>query len=524
VHEEDAEGPTVSLLFPGGAGRADTRDEPAAGAGRPPTYLADLNLDQVVTGILRRRNAPGLAALFHRRERDPEVITYRHEVFRDLEDDRLEEAVDRFATAMRRVHRLRDRARSTEHVHERASWLLDSARTYVAAVRRLDEALDERPVTARALRSFRDHLAAHVRSDPFDELAAETTSLTDDLAQVRYALHLGDDRITVTRDEDEVDYGQQVAATFERFRQRTRPPAADRRPQPGPMNDVEAQILDHVGRLYPDRFAALTGFAERHADPLDPTVVEVAREAGFYLAYREYTAPLRRAGLPFCYPELTDVSEDLVVEGAFDLALAHSLATRGTAVVCNDVELRGPERILVVSGANQGGKTTFARTVGQLHHLAALGCPVPGRAAQLALPDHLFTHFAHEERLEDRRGRLQDDLLRIHGILEQATSDSLVILNELFSSTTLVDARTLGTRVIGALTELGARCVYVTFVDELATLGETVVSMVASVHPDDPAVRTYEVVRRPADGRAYARALAEKHQLTYEELLTRVRP
>jgi DNA mismatch repair protein MutS len=523
VHEEAAERSTVSLLFPVGTGRAATRDDPTAGSGRPPTYLADLNLDQVVTGILRRRNAPGLIALFQRRETDPEVIAYRHEVFRDLEDDRLEEAVDRFSTAMRRIHRRRDRARSTEHVHERASWLLDSARTYVAAVHRLDEALDQRPLTARALRSFRDHLAAHVRSAAFEELADETASLSDELAQVRYALHLADDRITVTRDEDEVDYGRQVAATFERFRQWTRPPAVDRPPQPGPMNDVEAQILDHVGRLYPDRFAALTRFAERHADPLDPTVVEVAREAEFYLAYREYTAPLRRAGLPFCYPQLTDDSEDLAVEATFDLALAHSLATRGSTVVCNDVELRGSERILVVSGANQGGKTTYARTVGQVHHLAALGCPVPGRAAQLSLPDHVFTHFAHEERLEDRQGRLQDDLLRIHAILEQATSDSLVILNELFSSTTLVDARTLGTRVIGALRKRGARCVPVIFANALATLGDAVVSMVATVHPDDPAVRTYEVVRRQADGRAYARALAEKHRLTYDTLLTRVR-
>jgi DNA mismatch repair protein MutS len=512
----------VSLLFPAGA-RSPSADGQVPDVERPPAHLADLNLDQVVTGLLRTRDAPGLRALFHHRETDPDVIAYRHEVFRDLEDGRLGEAVERFATAMRRVHRRRDRAGSTEHAHERASWLLDGARTYVAAVRRLEAALHARPVAARALRSLRDHLAALVRSAAFDELADDTAALTDELAQVRYALHLAVDRITVTRDEDEVDYGQQVAATFGRFRRGTRPAAADRTPQPAPMNHVEAQILDHVARLHPDRFTALARYAERHADPLDPTVVDAARAAEFYLAYREYIAPLRRAGLPFCYPQLTDGSGHLVVESAFDLALAHTLATRGGRVVCNDVELRGAERILVVSGANQGGKTTFARTVGQLHHLAALGCPVPGRAARLALPDQVFTHFAHEERLEDRRGRLQDDLLRIRAILGQATSDSLVILNELFSSTTLVDARTLGTRVIEALTELGARCVYVTFVDELASLGEVVVSMVATVHPDDPAVRTYEVVRRPADGRAYAHALADKHQLTYEALLARVR-
>jgi hypothetical protein len=95
-------------------------------------------------------------------------------------------------------------------------------------------------------------------------------------------------------------------------------------------------------------------------------------------------------------------------------------------------------------------------------------------------------------------------------------------MNESFGSTSLADSRFIGSKVLRQVSELGALCVYVTFVDELASLGEATVSAVAEVSPDDPDVRTYKVSRRPADGRAYAMALARKYGLTYQELRERL--
>ena len=97
-------------------------------------------------------------------------------------------------------------------------------------------------------------------------------------------------------------------------------------------------------------------------------------------------------------------------------------------------------------------------------------------------------------------------------MLDKATGDSVLVMNESFASTTLRDALLVGERVLDRMTALGLLGVYVTFVDELASRNAACVSLVGTVVPDNPAERTFRIVRKPADRLAYAAAIGPKYR------------
>jgi DNA mismatch repair protein MutS len=488
----------------------------------PPAYFADLNLDQIVASITSGKEEYGLAPFFHEPLKSREAIEYRQEVMRDLEDDPRYDAVMRFAAGMRSVREHLTQAGKLSYKYQKEAWLLDAAELYCECVERLLSDLRTAPPSSPGLLGFFAFLDGYVASPTFQRLAKEIATVTARLCSIRYTLLIGDGVITVSAYHDEPDYGAEIQADFEKFKQGAAADHIFKFMNFEQMNHIEAGVLDRVARLNPEIFAELDDFSARSSSFFDPTILRFDREVQFYVAYIAHMRRISSAGLAFCYPLVSAETKEIRVMDAYDLALAKLLVDQKLPVVTNDFFLDGRERIIIVSGPNQGGKTTFARTFGLLHHLAAIGCPVPGTEARLFLFDKMFTHFEKEEDVHNLRGKLHDDLFRLHRTLEEATSDSIIILNEVFNSTSLKDAIFLSTKILTKIIALDALCVCVTFIDELAGLSKTAVSMGSMVKPGNVAERTFKVVRRPPDGLAYAISVAEKYGLTYAQLRERL--
>lgn len=497
--------PFIGLLFAGDA---------SPSCPLPEASWRDLHLDQVRDALTVDRERYQLADFLAAPLGTAAAVVYRLEVFHDLERADTRQTLAAFTKGMRAVQSQLTGARQLHHEQGERRWHLNAVDHYLRVLALLHQELQEQAPTSCALWSLMSWLEDYLAQPDLVRLRQQSAQLLTEVAALRFAVLTHGGRITVGPYDDEPDYAHQVATTFSRFREAG---GAGRTsaPQPrGGLDRMDTIVLDLVAKVFPDVFRRVADFREVSDNFIDPMVSQVEREAELYLAYCDLMDRAARSGATFCLPTL-DSSGTEEVLGATDLALGLQLLSRDGMLVPNDYRLIPPERILAISGPNQGGKSTMARLFGQLHYLAALGLPVPAESARLTLCDGAYTHFERAESIASLAGKLEEELIRVRDVLQVATDRSVIVLNETFGSTTLQDATALGREILLRILKSGSLAVYVTFVDELTSIDPAVVSMMSIVDPDSIERRTFKVIRRPADGRAYAKALADHYGLSY---------
>ncbi|MFN2323111.1 MAG: DNA mismatch repair protein MutS [Trueperaceae bacterium] len=232
-------------------------------------------------------------------------------------------------------------------------------------------------------------------------------------------------------------------------------------------------------------------------------------ELAFYLGGMALHERLTSLGAPVCFPQPRDASPTfLKASGLVDAGLAFTV---DGAVVGNDVEADGKGTI-VVTGANQGGKTTFLRSLGVAQLLMQAGSLVPARSFESSVATDVFTHFTRAEDAGMRRGRLDEELSRLDGIVSAIEPGALLLMNESFASTNEREGSELAEAIVRALTEAGVRVVFVTHLNRFAR----------ELHERRPSGTLFLEAERLSDGARTFRMIAgAPAQASYGEELYR---
>jgi hypothetical protein len=188
-------------------------------------------------------------------------------------------------------------------------------------------------------------------------------------------------------------------------------------------------------------------------------------ELGFYVGCLNLHRRLDATGEPLCFPVPSDGPEPaLSCRGLYDVSLRLSVRER---VVGNDVAADG-RALVMITGANQGGKSTFLRSVGLAQLMLQCGMFVGAEAFTADLRHGVFTHFRREEDATMTSGKLDEELSRMSDIVDAMGPRAMLLCNESFAATNEREGSEIARQIIRALVQQGVKILFVTHMYDLA--------------------------------------------------------
>ncbi len=286
---------------------------------------------------------------------------------------------------------------------------------------------------------------------------------------------------------------------------------------------LDKKIQEYVDRKDPELWKEADALYREYGGFSFWPFLQFANELVFYLACVRFRREYEKAGFPFCLPRFVVRDGGFHVRGAYDMTLGRNLFQRGEGfhAVANDYCFQGNQRLFLLTGANQGGKTTFLRSVGLIQCLAQIGMYVPAREAVLEMTGKVHTLFGRDEEETAMVGRFEQELQRMKKILDSMKAGDMILLNEPFTSTQRPVAVTLLKRLMSEFDRGGCVGGLVTHYHELIDeLGEgRFYSLVAGMAEcRQSRQRTFHILRQESYRQSYARDIAEQCGVTYEGL------
>ena len=544
------------------------------------TTCHDLGMDELLPQMAEKPDEQNLIRdVLSHMTADPRVAAYRVEVFTDIY--RSKELRDRVMDVFDRIEHIRD----FESVHKSYEGItlwhlfrrLDELREYILCVEELRACLAETEVESEGLRGLREYVDEIYHEAGFAGMKKDLEGIHVRASEIR-SITVGinvNDRLEATglglisvndkpfkksgfisgfsdavASGDRLQKGNEWSGdmhfypsnksgndTFFRSLKKgagvfclQRTPFVDTRTR----SSIVTGVMDEKGK---DTAYYLEGEMNRMMSKLsrdmrdilsaysDVAIINISGlipEFVYYIRMAEFIEKCSERGYSFCIPKESDKT---TVKDFFNLRLAINMENP-SEIVKNDIDFDDVNRIFILTGANRGGKTTLTQGVGILFLMAQGGVYVPADRFDYKPVDAIYTHFPADEDKTTDLGRLGEECKRFKEIYDASTSDSLILLNETYSTTSFEEGYYIAKDSVRALLRKGVRMIYNTHMHKL---GQDIADMnsedvrgraVSMIMRTEENRRSFKVELAPPEGISFASDIAKKYGVTYDQLIS----
>jgi len=496
-----------------------------------PGFFQDLQLDYLIERILESVKDYRTEWYYYTLPKSQELIYYRQQVGRDIESEQLCLTLQHFCRRLKNSRSVYNLSLKSNGV-QAASYHLQAATLYWEALRLVEEELGECSFNSEGMQGFAGYIKqkkAEMQENGFTDALQRANEF---FGKLSFRLSVDRDKLMVTEyvaeekaDSEKEEVKNYLTELKKLLNQETEERECfirDIFPDPLESSHLENVLIDLLKKSKPEIFKEISVFHKNFPKFYDEVLLQFEEEIQFYLSFRQFKKRTEQKGYPLCVPSIAE-NQEFEGKGVYDLALVWKQEDSNYHVVSNNFLMKDKPCFFVVTGPNQGGKTTFARSMGQAVYFTLMGLCANADACTTPMFQGISTHFEAEEKLQSNSGKLKEEINRLLPMMARIQNRKhFVILNELFTTATTHDAMIMGRKVMESFLERECYGIYVTHIQELAEETEEIISLVAQLEPGEEHKRTYRMLPMKAQGYGYSDALVKKFQLEYADIVRRL--
>lgn len=384
-------------------------------------------------------------------------------------------------------------------------------------------------------------IESHYNSDDFKKLIGEIkelkTVLENDIQSVTIGINLDNlmrptEVMLLSVDKEPI----RKATLFERLfrKDKKSEPLSEvyvRKYKDGQVAEIDKKLfqeLDALGRDYIRR--ANTAMNRCYVECTD-FLVKLSPQIDFYVGAKGLCERAAKTGLPVCRPKIVSKEKRIFIcRDMHDPVLSNKTAAlifRGDEarpILTNDCRLDDDARIFLITGTNNGGKTTYIRSVAVNRILAQAGLYVYAGEAEISPCSSVFSHYPLEEKVGIDTSRFTEECRELKRTIESADEYSLVLLNESLSSTNPYDSLIIAEELLKIFADIGCSMLYTTHIIEMTEIPDKINPNAPksclgtlTAECDESGRPTYKITAGKPDFSRNARYIFEKYGISFEE-------